>query len=604
MARVRIFRWKAIGPLLLLLALLGFFWVIFGDGIVESTSEEATSDLLGTEVDIRGLTLHETDARIDIAAVAVADPFDSRRNLIEASTLVLDLDPAALLEKKLVIDRLHVQDLSVGTRRSTPARPADPRGYAATLLRQVQQWSTQFKVPLLTLSPIDTIRQLVLDPTQLSTIREVERVRASADSLQQAVTRDLGSLGIGPTIDSARALADRLAGANPARLGVAGTRDAVRAIRATLSEVESTRDRIRQLERNGIEGIRLLRDGVAAVDQARQNDLAFARGLLQLPRFSAPDIGAALFGQVSIERFQQAVYWAELARRHLPPGLDPRARQGTRRLRMDGTTVEFPKSHDFPAFLLRQGDLNLSFDAFGGSHRLTAQVRGLTSQPAIYGKPATVLAQGSIGGSHPMRLDATALIDHVRASSFDSAAATLNGVPLPSFHVPGLPFRLDPGTGVSAMTFALRGDQVQARWSMRSSMASWQVDSTTHLGTVESLIWRVVSGLNDLDVTAEMTGPLRSPRFAVHSNVDAAIAERVRAVLGEEVAKAEEQVRAEVDRLVAAKIAEARAQVSGTTNDVTSRIGTAREQLEAAKADLEKRLTSLTRLGGVLDLPP
>lgn len=204
-----------------------------------------------------------------------------------------------------------------------------------------------------------------------------------------------------------------------------------------------------------------------------------------------------------------------------------------------------------------------------------------------------------------MRLDVNAVLNHVGKIPVDSALANLRGVPLPAFAIPGLPFRVDPGAGTSELMFALHGDQVAARWSISSTGARWQIDSSkvTNLGTVEGLVWRVVSGLQLLDVTAELSGSLRAPRFSVHSNIDAAIAARIQAVLGEEVQKAEAKVKAEVDRLVAARVTELRAQVTGVTADVNTRVTNARQEVDGVKAQLESRLKSLTGLGGVLGLP-
>ena len=104
--KIKIFRWRAIGPLLLFLVFLWILWLIFGDMLVEDTGEEVTTELLGTQVDISGLRIRETESRIEIAGIQVADPFNLSRNLLETGSAVLELDPAALLEKKLVIDQL------------------------------------------------------------------------------------------------------------------------------------------------------------------------------------------------------------------------------------------------------------------------------------------------------------------------------------------------------------------------------------------------------------------------------------------------------------------------------------------------------------------
>ena len=405
----KIFRWKAIGPLLLLLALLGLAWVLFGDRFVEDTGEEVATDLLGTEVDLSGLRIRETDAAVDLGRLQVADPFNPARNLVETGAITLDVEPAALLEKKLVIDRLSVADVRFGAIRDTPARPVAGGGYAPTLLRELGLWREQFDVPILKLTPVDTLRQIALDPAQLGTVQAAGRFVGAADSVQQAFRRQVDSVNPQPLIDSARALATRLAGTNPTKLGLDGTREAVQSVRRTLRDIDAMKRRVTALRQSGEADLDRLRGSAASLDEARRKDYQFARSLLQLPRFDAPNIGAALFGQVSLARFQQAMYWAELAQRYLPPGLRPRQDPGPKRLRRAGSTVAFPKEKSYPTFLLRNGDLSLVVDAGASRHTFSATVAGITSDPALYGRPALLAADGSVGGDHPLGLHVAAL---------------------------------------------------------------------------------------------------------------------------------------------------------------------------------------------------
>ena len=183
--QVKIFRWKAIGPLLLLLAIIAVLVVIFAEPIAEDTTEEASTELLGTQVDVGKLDLHPREAAVDLRTLQIADPFILTQNLLEADEIRLKLNPAALAEKKLVIERLNLRGMRFGTTRKTPARAVKGGGFAPKALQSVQQWTKQFDVPLLSLTPIDTIRQLALDPTQLTTIREAQALVARTDSAQK-----------------------------------------------------------------------------------------------------------------------------------------------------------------------------------------------------------------------------------------------------------------------------------------------------------------------------------------------------------------------------------------------------------------------------------
>src|SRR5690349_22200172 len=180
--RIRIFRWKAIGPLLGLLGLIGILLWLFAEPIARQTTEEASTELLGTEVDVGRLDLLPRQASVDLGALQVADPFEPRRNLLEADRIVLKLNPEALTEKKLVVERLALQGMRFGTTRTKAARPVKGGGFAPQALRAVREWGQRFDVPVLRLTPIDTIESLVLKPTQLRTVQAAHGLLARSDS--------------------------------------------------------------------------------------------------------------------------------------------------------------------------------------------------------------------------------------------------------------------------------------------------------------------------------------------------------------------------------------------------------------------------------------
>jgi uncharacterized protein (TIGR03545 family) len=593
--RVKIFRWKAVGPLLLLLVIITVLIVLFAEPVARQTTEEVSTELLGTQVDVGRLDLIPRTASVDLGALQIADPFEPRRNLIEAERIVLKLNPEALTEKKLVVERLALQGMRFGTARKTPARLVSGNGFAPQALRSVREWSRQFDVPLLQLTPIDTLRQLVLDPGQLRTVQAAQGLLARTDSTRQALERGFAAVDVAGTVDSARALADRLAATDPRTLGLDGTRQAIRSVQATLKQLDATKRQVTALQQNVTQGVTLLGTGVRGLDEARKRDYAFARSLLKLPSFSAPDIGNAFFGKVSLDRFQQALYWAELARHYMPPGLLPREDPGPRRLRAAGTTVRFPKEHSWPTFLVQLGqvDFHIADGLLKGAY--AASVQGLTSAPALYGKPMLVTAKRDAAGSAIAGIDVGAVVDHRTSNVRDSVSAKLRGVKLPSFAIPGLPFRIAPGTGAANLTFALRGDQLLGHWSIGSREVAWALDSAgRRRSDLEDLVWRVVSGLTQLDVSADVRGSIASPKLSVRSNLDEAIARRLKAVVGEEVAKAETKARAKVDSIVSDKVEPVKQRIAALQADATRRAAAQQQRVDQVEADLQAQLKRMT----------
>jgi uncharacterized protein (TIGR03545 family) len=225
-----------------------------------------------------------------------------------------------------------------------------------------------------------------------------------------------------------------------------------------------------------------------------------------------------------------------------------------------------------------------------------AVVQGVTSDPTLYGKPTVVRTSRTAEGSAVAAIDVSAVIDHVRPDRIrDSASARLRGVRLPDLAVPGLPFTVRPGTGAATLHFALRNQELSGRWSIGSDRVAWALDTTgRRLNNLEQIVWRVVSGLEDLSVDARVTGSVRSPRLAVSSNLDRAIAQRLEAVIGEEVAKAEKMVRAKVDSVVASKVGPVKRQVAEVRGQAEQRLAAEQKRLGDVEKELQAELRRLT----------
>src|SRR5712692_8164564 len=94
-----------------------------------------------------------------------------------------------------------------------------------------------------------------------------------------------------------------------------------------------------------------------------------------------------------------------------------------------------------------------------------------------------------------------------------------------------------------------------------------------------------------------VSGALHHPDLAVRSNLDQAIASRLRAVLGEQVAAAEKQVRDRVDALINDKVGPVRARVSQVQTQAQEQVAQQRARIDELQKNLEQRLRQL--LGGV-----
>jgi uncharacterized protein (TIGR03545 family) len=506
--------------------------------------------------------------------------------LLQADELVADIDMVPLTEKKIIVNRLAANGLRFGTTRKTDGRVAAKEGsgdgIAARVMAETREWAQQFQVPILQLATgklsIDS-----LDPRRLSTIPAAEALAARADSSQRAWKGAFDSLAIGPTIDSAGATLEKLKHARATDLAT------LNEARQAIERLKRAQDRVTALERGVKTGVAGLQRGLAGVDSARRRDYAFARSLLKLPSLDAPEIGKSLFAPMAVKPFERVLYWAQLARHYMPPGMLPRAAPGPQRLRRAGEDVRFPRERALPAFLLRTAELSFLLKPNSDQpQRYAGRLSGLTSDPALYGRPTVADASGP-------QFSAGGMMNHVRSIPVDTAGASIGGIPLPSFDVPGVGLRLDPGAGTTQLGFNLNGDTIHARFALRSSNVTWARDSGLTKSTIGNLIWQAASGITNLDFEARVSGALHNPGLAIRSNLDQVIASRLKAVLGEQVAAAEKQLRARVDSLVNDKVGPARAKATELQAQAQAQIAQQRARIDELQKQLEQELRNRTR---------
>ena len=83
----------------------------------------------------------------------------------------------------------------------------------------------------------------------------------------------------------------------------------------------------------------------------------------------------------------------------------------------------------------------------------------------------------------------------------------------------------------------------------------------------------------------------------MRSNLDQAIASRLRAVLGEQVAAAEQQMRARVDAWINDKVGPVRTRVTDVQSQAETQVAQQRARVDELQRALEQRLRDM--LGGI-----
>ena len=184
--------------------------------------------------------------------------------------------------------------------------------------------------------------------------------------------------------------------------------------------------------------------------------------------------------------------------------------------------------------------------------------------------------------------------------------ARLLGVPLPTLPLGGLGGAVALGDGLSALDVTRTGDRWQGRLLWRTTAVRWQRDTIAHPPStnpktrlLEDALWRALARIDSVEIEARFSGAVRRPTLAIRTNIADAIAGALEAQVGEEVRRAEREVRGRVDALVGDAERRVRAEADRVRGQAEARLAEERAKLDAQRAALEQRLRELVRIPGI-----
>jgi uncharacterized protein (TIGR03545 family) len=614
---MKLFRWKALIPLALFVAVVVLGWILFVDRLIKLGIEAGGTAVNGAKVELASARFRLFQGDLRLRGLQWTDAGQPMRNLFAVDEIELDLGLRALLEKKFDAETVAVRGLTFGgARKTSGALPQRAKAPARAARDSVHDWAHKIPIPSLDLGSLGKALDIRgVSPDSLHSLAQARALVAAGDSLKTAWEGKLAAADPRPVVDSAEALAKRLSGTDLRRLGLAGARDAATQVRTQLNAIKAARDRLTALQNDVTAQVGSLRARAAALDQARAADYAYARRLVNVPSLDPKDLAASLVGRAALERLVPQLAYLRLLDR-IPPGMKPQRQAGPKRARMAGTTFIFPKAHRYPTLLLEfaEGTFTLPGRTTAAGDYV-ARLTGVTTEPAVYGKPLTFLVDraGAVAVG-PKRLHVAGMLDRTGETPHDSLAADLVDVGLPTLDIAVAGARVDLRTGDQSFAFSRFGDTISGRWFVRSDSVTWSRhgDSASApaaaapIGSrawLDALVWGAVSSLKNVEIEARVHGRFASPSFDISSNIGGAVSRALGQAVAAEVRRAETLVRAKVDSLVGQQVSAARARLAALDTGPLKSLADQRSQLDGVQAQLEQRLRSLA-LPGIPGLRP
>ena len=377
--------------LIILTLLLALVW-ISADPLLKRAIVNSAESVTGAKVDVGQVQSSLFEGKVYISDLAITDPRDPMKNLLQADVAYLKLDPRRLLHKEMIVEHGHSKEVVFGSPR-TVSGELDDRHYPAIVQPKLPKVSVRNGVPINS--------QSWLDQFQLSSLSSAER---DLEIVQVASTVKEKW----PPIFKAQLAKITIARKRLETLTNQADRHVVNPLPGRdLDRNKQKREEIQQL----MEEIALARGELeqlaAAAELDRQQiadagarDSQFLDSKIQISTVDSNSISQLLLQKQQQEYAADVMSWVLWFQNALPNPEEDFLPGKTR-----GTDIAFSGHTARPRFLVKTLDLN-GQGSLGGQHFEFAGVaENLTNQPMLHSEPATFNLRAK--GNHLLVVDCT-----------------------------------------------------------------------------------------------------------------------------------------------------------------------------------------------------
>lgn len=597
---------------------------LFLDGWIESGLEYGGEKTVGAKVEIDGLHLSLSPIGVEFKRLQVANPRDTWKNIFETGTVRFALNFGQLLRGKFIIETMEVNNLILATKRSTdgvvpqepkksePAAPpastsvatpsaAVPASEAPSSISEAAKPAAEQKESKTPSFDMDRIkRELNIDSLlnvgNLQSLQELDTLKLQIETASQQWDSSLADLD-----KSKQRLSEIESTVKSINVGEIKSLDAAKsALEKVTTTYKSTTELVSTFntQKSALtEQVNTLSGSVGKIDDIARKDFQFVVSLAHLPDVNMRGLAELVLGKDILRQAFDYLYWLDFARAKVPQYTsmpDP-----TNPGRMRGINIHFPSERGYPKFWIRKILVSGGTDAAQDPNFFYAkgEILDVSNDQRITGKPIVVDLEAKQGRG--TRAEISASFDRRSEPGLDTYGITVSGVPIASLETGRsdfLPSRITNAVGGASIDIRVPGNQFEG--NIAAVLSGMKMNFTRDpKNVVERIVRDVLQSIDAVHMKIRMWKNAETFDVAFETDLDDLIASRTKKVIGEEVARLQNEIRNKVNAKIAAKRAEVEKLLSVKKEEVNRRLADYQNQLnektalvEAKKKELEKRI--------------
>ncbi|MDE2143084.1 MAG: TIGR03545 family protein [Elusimicrobia bacterium] len=567
------------------LAVLWLCIFFFFDPALKFALVKAGQAAAGAKVEISSINSKWLRGTLEIRGVSIADKNAPMKDLVDISRAGFALDVGAALRGKAVVREAALEGLTFGTARATSGalpHPAPPSKLEQAIADKIApaEGAALGKAAEIKSNAVGQV-----DATKLAGLKKLDDAKSKAAEIQErwknksAETQSIAA--------ESRQIADDLK-----KLTLAQVPAEQKKIKDLIARVDAQRAQAKS-------DLAEVQDLLKQADDLRGKDVNGLMAAAGLPTLDSQDVARRLLGAQTASRLATALHWMrwakEKAAANKAAASSPAAAPAP--ARRAGVNVEFPRAHAYPQFLLENAKLSGSLP---GSTAFAGVLNGVTSNPSLYGKAATLDLsadapngiKGKLQGELDQQNDPVGV-----AVKFEGTGFSLAGTSLGDGEVGGA---ITSGEAKASGEIRSVGDEWKGEVTVEASGVKLE-PKVALSGIAGKAVNDALKSLNSFNVKIGISGKESDLKLAFSSNIGDAVAAALKNALSGQFDAQRKALQAQVDALYNDKLKGVRAQTDGLTSQImgpldSRRAGLTSQLQTALKQSLGKNLPDFKKL--------
>ncbi len=584
-----VIRWKSI----IFFVILGICAVVidifFLDDVVKNQISFFGRMLTGTQTGVKELALSTVNLKVDAGNFTLVDPENIEQNLVAANKFEFAVDPVPLLEKKVVIDTIALEGVRWNEQRSPEeiqAQLEKEKNDSAETGEEAETEELEEEKPSFILPDLAPIKErfsekVSITKEDLATVTYAESLKKETAELKKTHSDTISGMNVSKRIDEASQTVESCAYLKTLttkdildKKKAAKAKEDLKRLDGALKDLMTLKNEISKESDSLKNDSSALKKKMEKLPELKQQDLDKVKGQFSADEFSKTEIAGVLFGEKTADMLQTYGPLVKKVSKLFPSKEKSEKRGSTSK----GTTIEFGKQGDLPGLLIRE----ISFSGEKDGVAVSGKITGITSNPKLYGKPATL----SISSSKPV-FTAEAVIDRTGKTAKDTYSISVSDLSaarlLPSGS-PIFPFKVEDGKA-----------EVKADIKIEDGSLYFKADfifnqvklSGTPGNVVDELIMDAVQTTPDLTFTLLRE---KGRAFRLISNLDEEFRKKAKQKLDKFLADKQEEAEKLVNGIINEETAGLKSEMDSTLKGLASELDThlAKVKKTADSADAMK----------------